>query len=92
MIITRSDLENKAKCEALVEKKLDDIGLGDPDIEDRAMVRAATKEYYMKLIQEHLQNTTDVVLDQLLDDLEGSVIGFFDGYRDGLEASKLVSQ
>lgn len=91
MVITRAEAKDKAKCEALVEKKLDDIGLGDPDMEDRVMVRAATKEYYMKLIQEHLENTTDVVLDQLLNDLEGFVLGFFDGYRVGLKASELES-
>ena len=92
MVITRSDLENKVKCEALIEKKLDDIGLGSPDLENRTMVRAATKEYYTGLIQEHLDNTTDVVCDDLLDDLEGTVIGFFDGYRDGLKESVLEAQ
>lgn len=86
-VITRFDLKNKAKCEALVEKKLDDIV--DPEIGHHAMVRAATKEYYMGLIQEHLDNTTDVVCDELLDDLEGIIIGFLDGYRDGLKASEL---
>ena len=92
MVITRSDLENKAKREALVEKKLDDIGLGSPDMENRAMVRAATKEYYTGLIQEHLDNTTDVVCDDLLDDLEATVIGYFDGYQVGLKESEPAAQ
>ena len=81
MIIVRRDLENKARCEALVEMKLDDMGVGEPGMKDGEKIRAAAKEYYIKLLQEHLDNSTEVILDQYLDDQAATVWGFVDGYE-----------
>ena len=80
MVIASADLEQ------MVDNKLDDMGLADPDMGHRETVRAATKQYYLGLVKEHLANTTDAASPQLLDDLEGFVMGFVDGYRDGFRA------
>jgi|GEM_PF-4116657 len=77
MVITSVDIEQE------VDRRLDDMGLADPEVEYREVVRAAAKRYYMGLIREHLDNTTEAASDRLLDDLEGFVMGFVDGYRDG---------
>lgn len=87
MIITRRDLENKARCEALVEMKLDDMGvdskmaMDDLGIDDKGEVRAAAKEYYMKLLWEHLDNSAEVTFDQYLDDQAAMMWGFVEGYE-----------
>ena len=79
MVITSVDIGQQ------VDTRLDDMGLADPEVEYREIVRAAAKRYYMDLIAEHLENTTDVASDRLLDELEGCVIGFVDGYREGFK-------
>ena len=68
-----------------VDRRLDDMGLADPEMAYREIVRPAAKRYYMDLIREHVENTVDVDYDRLLDDLEGSVIGFVHGYQDGFK-------
>ena len=79
MVIASVDIEQQ------VDRRLDDMGLADPDMAYREIVKAAAKRYYMDLIREHVENTVDVDYDRLLDDREGSVIGFVDGYRDGFK-------
>jgi len=79
MVITSVDIEQQ------VDRRLDDMGLADPEMEHREIVRAAAKQHYMDLIREHVENTVDVDYDQLLRDLEGFVMGFVDGYRNGFK-------
>jgi len=71
-----------------VEKRLDDMGLNgerphSPDI------REAAKAYYLALVQEHLANTEASVLDDVVDDYEGDVLGFVAGYEACLKAKAL---
>lgn len=79
MVITSVDIEQQ------VDQRLDDMGLADPGMEYREIVRPAAQRHYMDLIREHVENTVDVDYDRLLDDLEGSVIGFVHGYQDGFK-------
>ena len=90
MIITRSDLKDSVKREALVEKRLDDMGIAE--MERGAEIRAAAKQYYIELLQEHLDSSDDVVFSEYFDDSEGMVWGFVAGYQACLEAGKVTIQ
>jgi hypothetical protein len=79
MVITRFDVKDKAKCEALVEKRLDEMGIGE--MEDGAELRAAAKAYYLELLQEHVANSEDIIFNEYFDDSEGMVWGFIAGYQ-----------
>ena len=82
MVITRSDLENKAKCEALVESRLRDMGLGDePEREHGAELRVAAKQYYLGLIKDDSELSNDVLFNESFDSAEGLTLGFVDGYE-----------
>lgn len=78
-VITRSEVKDKVKCEALVEKRLDDMGFEER--EHGSEVRAAAKEYYMSLIAEDLENNDDVLLNESFDSAEGMTLGFIAGYE-----------
>ena len=79
VVITRSEVKNKAKCEALVEKRLDDIGFDDR--EHGPELRAAAKQYYLRLIKEDLANSQDVLFNECFDSAEGLTLGFIAGYQ-----------
>ena len=80
--ITRTELKDKAKLEALIEARLNDMGVGELETEEHVPgIRAASKEYYLSLIQGHLANTEASVLDDVVHDYEGDVWGFIAGYK-----------
>ena len=79
MIITRSDLKNKAKCEILVEKRLDDMGIAE--MPHGKELRGAAKQYYIELLKEHLDANDDIVFNEHFDASEGMVWGFVAGYE-----------
>ena len=79
MVITRSEVKDKAKCEALVEKRLDDIGFDGR--EHGPELRAAAKQYYLSLIEEDLANNEDVLFNECFDSAEGLTLGFIAGYQ-----------
>jgi hypothetical protein len=85
MIIRRCDVENRAKCEALVDQRLNDMGFDER--EHGPELRIAAKEYYMGLLQDHLDNSDDVIFNGYLDDSEGFVLGFVAGYEACLKNS-----
>jgi len=86
-IITRYDVENKAQCEALVDKALHDMGLGyDPEREHGAELRIAARHYFLSLIQEDLENSNDVLFTKCFDSAEGMTLGFVAGYEACLNA------
>lgn len=81
-VITRGDLESKAKCEALVEAALNDMGLGTvPERENGVELRGAAKSYYMSLIQDELDNSDDVLLTECFATEEVLTLGFVEGYE-----------
>jgi len=91
MVITRCDLENKVRREALVEARLRDMGLGDePEREHGAELRAAAKQYYLSLIKDDLENSDDVLFNECFDSAEGMTLGFVVGYEACMEAHKLA--
>ena len=79
MIITRSEVKDKAKCEALVEMRLDDIGFDER--EHGPELRATAKQYYLSLIEEDLANSEGVFFDKCFDSAEGLTLGFIAGYQ-----------
>ena len=80
--ITRTELKDKAKLEALIEARLNDMGVGELETEEHVPgIRAASKEYYLSCIQEHLANTEASVLDDVVHDYEVEVWGFIAGYK-----------
>jgi hemerythrin-like domain-containing protein len=78
-VITRPEIKDKTKAEALVEKRLDEMGIGE--MEDGAELRAAAKAYYLELLQEHLDLSDEVLFNEYFDDSEGMVWGFVAGYQ-----------
>ena len=90
MVITRCDVENRAKREALVDKRLDEMGF--VEMEDGPEIRAAAKAYYLELLQDHLDNADDLIFTEYFGDSEGMVWGFVAGYEACFKARKLVSQ
>jgi len=79
LVITRSEVKDKAKCEALVEKRLDDIGFDER--EHGPELRVAAKQYYLSLIEEDLAKGNDVLFNECLDSAEGFTLGFVAGYE-----------
>jgi len=79
VVITRSEVKNKAKCEALVEKRLDDIGFDDREYGPE--LRAAAKQYYLSLIKEDLAKGNDVLFNESFNSGEGMTLGFIAGYQ-----------
>ena len=79
MRVTRSDLKDSIKCEALIEKRLDDMGIAE--MERGTEIRAAAKQYYIELLQEHLDLSDGVVFNEYFDASEGMVWGFVAGYQ-----------
>jgi len=85
--ITRRMVENKKSCEALVELKLDDMGVDsemvkdDLHIDDKGEVRAAAKEYCVGLLQGWSEITDDAILTDYFDSLDLEVWAFVAGYE-----------
>ena len=75
MVITRSQVRDIAKLDALIDRRLDDI------TGDTGEVRAAARAYYLGLIQEDLELSQDVILNECFDSAEGMTIGFIAGYE-----------
>lgn len=73
MVITRTEVKDKAKREALVEARLNDMGIEGPEL------RAAAKQYYLSLIEEDLVNSDDVLFNESFDSAEGMTLGFIAG-------------
>jgi len=69
MVITRSEVKDKARREALVEARLNDMGFDERN--HGAELRAAAKEYYISLIVEDLENSEDVLFNESFDSAEG---------------------
>jgi len=90
VIITRSESKDKAKCEALVEVRLNDMGFDER--EHGPELRAAAKEYYIGLIVEDLENNKDVLFNESFDSAEGMTLGFVAGYEACLRNHGLKSQ
>lgn len=86
MVITRSEAKDKAKREALVEKRLNDMGFDER--EHGSELREAAKQYYMSLIQEDLVNSEDVLFNECFDNAEGMTLGFVAGYEACLKFHK----
>ena len=78
--------QDKAKLEKLVDKRLDD------DIEDIGEVRAAAEQYYWGLVQEDMERSEGMTLNESLDGNELAMIGFVAGYKACLRARKLALQ
>jgi len=68
-------VKDKAKPEDLVDKVLGDI------TEDTGEVRAAARQYYLGLVQEDLERSGGISLNESLDGNELAVIGFVTGYE-----------
>jgi len=81
VIVTRYDLDDQAKCEELIEKALDDMGVGEPDMEHSAELRVAAKEYYMRLVQNYLDYSDEVIFNEHFTDQQAYVLGFVTGYE-----------
>ena len=79
MIVTRSELKDKTQLEALVEARLNDMGIGERD--HGSELREPAKQYYLGLIEEDLANSEDVILNDCLDSAEGMTLGFIAGYE-----------
>ena len=90
MIITRDDVRDTAKCEALVDAALDNMGI--EEMEAGAEIRDAARRYYIELIQQHLDNADDEDFTGYFGDSEGMVWGFVAGYEACLKARKLALQ
>ena len=67
--------QNKAELEHSIDKRLDD------NTEDTGEVRAAAKQYYLSLVQEDMECTEGMALDESLDGNELAMIGFAAGYE-----------
>ena len=87
MIITRSELKDSVKREALVDERLNDMGFDER--EHGPELRDAAKAYYLELLQEHLDNAEDVVVNEYFDTSEGMVLGFVAGYEACLKSQGL---
>lgn len=87
MEILRLDLENKERLEQLVEMKLAHMGIYEDDsIKDDLRIWIAIREYFMGMLQEHLNNSEDNILTGYFDDSELALWGFIDGYRKALRS------
>ena len=89
MVITRSEVKDEAKREALVEARLNDMGFDERN--HGAELRAAAKEHYIGLIVEDLANSEDVLFNESFDSAEGITLGFVAGYEACLKGHELVS-
>ena len=58
-----------------------EMAMNDIGIDDKGEVRAVAKEYFMELLQEHLDNSTDIVLTEYFDAQELAIWGFVAGYE-----------
>jgi len=79
MVITQSEVKDRAKCEALVDRRLDDMGFDER--EHGSELRAAAKQYFTGLIKEDLANSNDVLFNEYFDSAEGMTLGFVAGYE-----------
>jgi hypothetical protein len=89
MVITRRDVKDKARCEILVDMKLDEMGISER--ENGPEIETAAKAYYLELLQDHLDNSDDIIFDGYFDDSEGLVLGFVAGYEACLKARRLAT-
>lgn len=80
MVITRSEVKDEVKREALIDQRLDDMGIGE--MQDGVELRATAKGYYIKLLQEHLDSSDEVLFNEYFDASEGMVWGFVAGYQE----------
>jgi hypothetical protein len=80
LVVTQTEVKDKAQLEALVEARLIDMGLGIGDREYRALIWGPAKQYYLSLVEEDLANTEDVLLNECLESAEGMTLGFIAGY------------
>lgn len=69
--------------------KLDDMGFEERD--HGSELRAAAKAYYLDLLQEHLENSDDMIFGEYFDDSVPFVLGFVAGYETCLKAREPVS-
>lgn len=79
MVITRLEVRDKVRCEALVEARLNDMGFDER--EHGPELRQAAKQYYLSLIEEDLENNDDVLFNECFDSAEGMTLGFIAGYE-----------
>lgn len=80
MEILRRDLENKERCEVLADMKLDDIGVGEEEVGGEE-IRAATKEYCVRLLHGWPEITADAILTEYYDSLDEAIGAFAEGYE-----------
>jgi hypothetical protein len=78
---------DKAQLEGLIDKRLEDMSFDER--EHGPELQNAAKAYYLELVQEHLANTEASVLDDVVHDYEGDVLGFVAGYEACLKAKAL---
>jgi len=83
--ITRQEVGDKAKLDALVSQRLDDI------CEDTGEVRRAAATYFREMIEEDLKLSDNAILNPSFDAAEGLSIGFLSGYRAALANHGLSS-
>ena len=67
-----------ATLEELVDARLEDMGIAEMDA--GLEIRDAAKAYYLELLKGHLENTYDVDVEGFIEDYEGEVWGFVEGY------------
>lgn len=79
MVITRSEVKDKAKREALVEARLKDMGFDEREHGEE--LHDAAKQYFMDFIEQDLECNDDVLFNESFDSAEGMTLGFVAGYE-----------
>ena len=88
MEILRMDLENREGLEKLVEMKLAHMGVyEDPSIKDDPKFRIAIKEYFVGMLEEHLNNSEGNILTGYFDNSELALWGFIAGWEAALHTN-----
>jgi hypothetical protein len=70
-----AQIQDKGRLEALIDKRLDD------DTEDTGKVRAAAKQYYLGRVQEDMELSEGMTVNESLNGNELAVLGFLHGYE-----------
>jgi len=72
-----AQIQDKGRLEALIDKRLDDMC----DWLWQREKRAAARQYYLGLVQEDMECSEGMTLNESLDGNELAVIGFVAGYK-----------
>lgn len=82
MNILRSDLEDRERLGHLVEMKLTHMGVYEDDsIQTDMRAQVAIREYFVGILQEHLNKSEDNILTEYFDDSELALWGFIAGWK-----------